>query len=178
MRVGGAKKEERKDKNNFMPKQNIKERTLVILKPDALQRGLLGEIVHRFERKGIKIAGMKMMQLSNLLLDRHYVQHKGKHFLPRLKNFMMTLPVVVIVFEGLDVVRVVRTMCGTTDGKNALLGTIRGDFSMSISQNIVHSSEDLKAAKREIGIFFKSAELFNYKKPDEHFFYNEEERGV
>jgi nucleoside-diphosphate kinase len=158
-------------------KQNIKERTLVILKPDALQRNLLGEIIRRFENKGIKIAGMKLMKLSNLLLDKHYVEHKGKHFLPMLKKYMMSLPVVLIVFEGLEVINVVRAMCGPTDGKKAPAGTIRGDFSMSLSNNIVHSSEDLKAAKREISIFFKKEELFGYKKPDEYFFYNEEERG-
>lgn len=152
-----------------------KERTLIILKPDALHRGLLGEIISRFERKGIRPVGMKMIKMSHLLLDKHYAQHKGKHFLPKLKKFMMKLPVVVIVFEGLEVVRVARSMCGPTDGKNAPLGTIRGDFGMSISNNIVHSSEDVKAAKREISIFFKSSELFNYNRPDLDFYYAEDE---
>jgi nucleoside-diphosphate kinase len=152
-----------------------KEKTLIILKPDALQRGLLGEIINRFERKGIKIIGMKMMKMSNLLLDKHYAEHKGKHFLPKLKKFMMSLPVILIVLEGLEVVRVVRTMCGSTDGKNAILGTIRGDFGMSRSNNIIHSSENLKSARREIGIFFKKSELFNYRKPDSHFYYSDDE---
>lgn len=152
-----------------------KERTLVILKPDAMHRGLLGEIISRFEKKGIRPVGLKMIKMSNLLLDKHYAQHKGKHFLPKLKEFMMKLPVVVIVFEGLEVVRVVRTMCGPTDGKNAPAGTIRGDFSMSTSNTIVHSSEDIKAAKREISIFFKPNELFNYNRPDLDFYYAEDE---
>lgn len=156
---------------------NLKERTLVILKPDAMQRGLFGEIVERFENKGLKIVGLKMIQMSDLLLDKHYAQHKGKDFLPRLKKFMMLMPVALIVFEGLEAVRVVRAMCGPTDGKNASPGTIRGDFSMSRSNTIVHSSEDVKAAKREIGIFFNPKELFSYIKPDEHFYYGEEERN-
>jgi len=153
----------------------IKERTLVILKPDALHRGIVGEILDRFEQKGLRPAGMKMIKMSDLLLDNHYAQHKGKHFLPKLKKFMKLLPVVLIVLEGLDVVRVIRNMCGPTDGKNAPAGTIRGDYSMSIANTIVHSSEDLKAAKREIAIFFKANELFNYERPDIHFYYAEDE---
>ncbi len=153
----------------------IKERTLVILKPDAVHRGLVGEILHRFERKGIRPVGVKMIKMSDLLLDRHYAQHKGKHFLPKLKKFMKSLPVILVVLEGLEVVKVVRAICGPTDGKNASAGTIRGDFGMSVSNNIIHSSEDLKAAKREIAIFFSSKELFNYSRPDIHFYYAEDE---
>lgn len=154
---------------------NIKEHTLIIMKPDAIHRGIVGEILDRFEQKGIRPVGMKMIKMSNLLLDKHYAQHKGKHFLPRLKRFMKTLPVILIVLEGLEVVRVVRTMCGPTDGKNASPGTIRGDYGMSVSANIIHSSEDIKAAKREIGIFFKKTELFSYKRADIHFYYAEDE---
>lgn len=153
----------------------IRERTLIIMKPDAIHRGIVGEILDRFEQKGIRPVGMKMIKMTDLLLDKHYVQHKGKHFLPRLKKFMKSLPVVLVVFEGLNVVRVVRNLCGPTDGKNAPPGTIRGDYGMSISANIIHSSENLKAAKREIGIFFKKAELFNYSRPDIHFYYAEDE---
>src|SRR3989344_7757244 len=97
---------------NEIKKHNPKERTLLILKPDTVQRGLLGEVIHRFERKGIKIVGMKFMKLSSVMLDKHYVAHKGKHFLPNLKEFMMRLPVLVAVIEGLEVVRVVRAICG------------------------------------------------------------------
>ena len=152
-----------------------KERTLIILKPDAVHRGIVGEVLDRFEQKGIRPVGMKMIKMSDLLLDKHYVQHKGRHFLPHLKKFMKSLPVVLIVLEGLDVIRVVRTMCGSTDGKNAPPGTIRGDYSMSTSATIIHSSEDQKAAKREIGIFFKKNELFSYTRPDIHFYYAEDE---
>jgi len=120
---------------------------------------------------------MKMIKMSDLLLDKHYAQHKGKHFLPYLKKFMKLLPVVLVVFEGLDVIKVARNMCGPTDGKNAPPGTIRGDYSMSISATIVHSSEDLKSAKREINIFFKKNELFSYKRADIHFYYAEDELG-
>src|SRR3989339_1731068 len=95
----------------------LKERTLIILKPDALHRGLVGEILDRFEQKGLRPVGMKMIKMTDLLLDKHYAQHKGKHFLPRLKKFMKSLSVVLVVLEGLDVVRVVRSMCGPTDGK-------------------------------------------------------------
>ena len=159
-----------------MNKPKIKERTLIIIKPDAFQRGLLGEIIHRFEDKGLKLAGIKMVQLSDILLDKHYAQHKGKHFFEKLKKFMKLLPVVLMVWEGLESVRVARAMCGSTDGKNAPPGTIRGDFSMSTSANIVHSSEDIKAANREIGIFFRNSELINYNKPDVDFYYAEDER--
>ena len=153
------------------------ERTLLILKPDTLHRGLIGEILARFEDKGLRPVGMKMIKMSDLLLDEHYIQHKGKHFLPRLKQFMKLLPVVLVVLEGLEVVRVVRAMCGPTDGKNAPPGTIRGDFGMSISNNIVHSSDDLKSAKREISLFFDKSELFSYERPDLHFYYAEDELG-
>ncbi len=158
---------------NKMP--NTFQKTLIILKPDAIHRGIVGEILDRFEQKGIRPVGMKMVKMTDLLLDKHYAQHKGKHFLPRLKKFMKSLPVVLVVLEGLDVVRVVRNMCGPTDGKNAPPGTIRGDYGMSISANIIHSSEDLKAAKREIGIFFSKNEIFSYSWPDINFYYNEEE---
>lgn len=152
-----------------------KEKTLIILKPDAIHRGIVGEILDRFEQKGIKPVGMKMIKMTDLLLDKHYAQHQGKHFLPKLKKFMMSLPVILVVLEGLDVVRVVRTMCGPTDGKNAPAGTIRGDYGMSISNNIIHSSEDLDAAKREISIFFTTEEIFDYERPDIHFYYAEDE---
>ncbi|HXK40483.1 MAG TPA: nucleoside-diphosphate kinase [Candidatus Paceibacterota bacterium] len=154
---------------------SIKEKTLIIMKPDAIHRGIVGEILDRFEQKGIKPVGMKMLKMTDLLLDKHYAQHKGKHFLPHLKKFMRSLPVVLVVLEGLDVVRVVRNMCGPTDGKNAPPGTIRGDYGMSISANIIHSSEDIKAAKREIGIFFNKNEIFSYSRPDIHFYYAEDE---
>lgn len=156
-------------------RSKIKERTLIIVKPDALQRGLLSQIINRFEVKGLKLVGMKMIKLSDVLLGKHYAQHKGKHFFNRLKKFMKLLPVVLVVWEGLESVRVARTITGPTDGKDAPPGTIRGDFSMSTSANVVHASESVKEAKREISIFFKKSELFDYRKPDLEFFYNKDE---
>jgi nucleoside-diphosphate kinase len=158
-------------------KPNTKERTLIILKPDAIQRGLMGEIVTRFERKGLKIVGMKFMKLNSVMLDKHYAAHKGKPFFEPTKAYMQLLPVLVMVLEGLEVARVVRAICGPTDGKNAPTGTIRGDYSMAISRNIIHSSEDVMAAKKEISIYFTPKELFSYEKADLHFFYSEEELG-
>src|SRR3989344_3803883 len=155
----------------------LKERTLIILKPDALHRGLLCEILARIENKGIRPVGMKMIKMTDLLLDEHYAQHKCKHFLPRLKDFMKLLPVVLVVLEGLEVARVVRAMCGPTDGKNAPAGTIRGDYSMSRSATVVHSSADAKSAAREVKIFFKPSELFSYTKPDASYYYAADELG-
>ena len=148
------------------------QKTLIILKPDAIQRGLVGEILDRFEQKGIKPVGMKMVKLSDVLLDEHYAQHKGKHFFEPTKQYMKMLPVVLVVLEGLEVVKVVRAMCGPTDGRNAPPGTIRGDYSAGISRNIIHSSEDDAAAEREIGLYFKPTEIFSYDKPDAHFYYD------
>ncbi len=157
------------------PKPNPKERTLVLLKPDALQRGIVGEIIDRFEQKGIKIVGMKLIKLSDAILNEHYSAHKGKSFFVPTKTFMMMLPVVALALEALEVVQVVRTMCGPTNARTAAPGTIRGDYSMAISRNLVHSSEDTKAAKRELAIFFKPSELVSYRRADEQFFYSEEE---
>ena len=151
------------------------ERTLVLLKPDAIQRRICGEIIDRFEQKGIKIVGVKLVRLSDATLDRHYAEHKGKSFLPRLKEFMKRLPVIAMALEGLEVARVVRVMCGVTDGKNAPPGTIRGDYGMSRSANIIHSSSDAAAAKREVKLFFKPSELLSYTKPDMEFYYATDE---
>lgn len=160
-----------------MSKNNLKERTLVIIKPDALQRHLLGEIVSRFERKGLKIAGMKMMRLSDILLNKHYRHHKDKVFFVGLKKFMKSAPVIVTVLEGLEAIRVVRLVVGPTSGRNADAGSIRGDLCISTQTNIVHASDSSKSAKAEIKRFFKTKELFNYKIADFDFVYGEEERS-
>lgn len=156
---------------------NLKERTLVILKPDALQRGILGELIHRFERKGLKVVAIKMAKLSDLLLNKHYAHHKDKPFFTGLKKFMRSSPVVLMVLEGLESVRVARQICGPTDGKNAPAGTIRGDFSISTQANIIHTSENTVVAKQEIKRFFKLSELFEYRKCDLEFIYGVEERS-
>lgn len=155
---------------------NLKERTLVIIKPDALQRNLLGEITGRFERKGLKIVGMKMMQLSDILLNKHYQHHKDKPFFESLKNFMKSAPVVVMVLEGLEAIRVMRLIVGPTSGRNADAGSIRGDLCISTQANIVHASDAVESAKQEIKRFFKQGEIFDYQKADFNFTYGEEER--
>ena len=138
------------------------ERTLVLLKPDALQRGLLGEIIGRFERKGLKIVGMKMMQLYDELLDEHYAHLTHLPFFGEIKAFMMRTPVVALCIEGLGCVEAVRAMCGKTLAREALPGTIRGDLGMSIQANLVHASDSLETAANEVPRFFTDDELFKY----------------
>ena len=131
------------------------EKTLVILKPSAVQRGLVGEVTRRFERKGLRIAGMKMMQLTDELLNKHYAHLADKPFFQRVKNSMMASPVIVCCYEGVDAVQVVRNMTGSTNGRMAVPGTIRGDFSVSGQENIIHTSDSHDNAIEEINRFFK-----------------------
>lgn len=139
------------------------------MKPDAVQRNLLGEIIARFERKGLKIIGLKMVQLEDALLDEHYCHHKGKAFFNDLKRFMKSAPVVVMALEGYNAVDAIRIIVGPTAGYEADAGSIRGDFSMSTQSNIIHASDSLEAAEIEIERFFKEEELFRYKKIDEQY---------
>ena len=155
---------------------SIKERTLIILKPDALQRNLLGKIIERFEQKGLKIVGLKMMQLDEVLLEKHYEHHKDKPFFAGLKKFMKNSPVVVAALEGLEAVKLVRLICGATSGRQADVGTIRGDFSMSTQANIIHASDSPETAEKEIWRFFNNNEIFDYQKIDFTQIYGEEER--
>lgn len=152
------------------------ERTLVILKPDAVNRGLLGEIIARFENKGIKIVGMKMRHLRDAELEEHYAHHKNKPFYPALRDFMKYSPSLVICLEGAGAVNAVRSLCGPTHGLEAAPGTIRGDFSMSIQQNIAHASETIEIAEQEIKRFFEPHELFDYPRIDMEMVYSVEER--
>lgn len=151
------------------------EKTLVILKPSAVQRGLVGEVTRRFERKGLRIAGMKMMQLTDELLNKHYAHLADKPFFQRVKNSMMASPVIVCCYEGVDAVQVVRNMTGSTNGRIAVLGTIRGDFSVSGQENIIHTSDSHDNAIEEINRFFKPEELFDYKQSVLPFLYNNDE---
>lgn len=155
---------------------NLKERSLILLKPDALQRNLLGKIIERFENKGLKIVGLKMMQLSDVLLENHYNHHKDKPFFEGLKKFMAQSPVVAMVLEGLEAVKIVRILCGATSGRQADVGTIRGDFSMSTQANIIHASDSVETAEKEIWRFFNNDEIFDYQKIDFSVVYGEEER--
>lgn len=138
------------------------EQTLVILKPSAVERGLMGEVISRFEKKGLIISGMKMIQLTDSVLSEHYSHLVDRPFFPSLKRSMMSSPVVVMCVKGVDAVAVVRAMTGATNARNAAPGTIRGDFSMSGQQNIIHASDSVENAKIELDRFFKAEEIFDY----------------
>ena len=138
------------------------ERTLIILKPDAVQRGLCGEILARFEKKGLQIVGMKLMKIPQSLAETHYESHKGKPFYAGLVKFMTSSAVVVIALAGKDAIAISRKMMGATFGSKAEPGTIRGDFGVSSSFNLVHGSDSPEAATRELGLFFKSDELVEW----------------
>lgn len=151
------------------------ETTLVLLKPSCVQRGLIGEIVSRFERRGLRIAGMKMMKLDEKILREHYAHLADRPFFPTLAASMMASPVVAMAVSGLDAVQVVRVMTGSTNGREADPGTIRGDFSMSNQQNIVHASDSTSNAAIELKRFFRPDEIFNYKAGAEAFVYGADE---
>ena len=138
------------------------ERTLVLLKPSVIKRMLMGEIISRFERKGLRIIGMKMLFMTDELVEEHYSHLKDKPFFPLLKKSMQQTPIVAMCVEGVEVVRVVRAMAGVTNGRNAAIGTIRGDYAMSNQQNIVHASDGVHVAKEEIARFFKPEEVFDF----------------
>jgi len=140
------------------------QKTLVLIKPDALQRDLLGEVIQRFERKGLKIVAMKFIHLTDDLLDEHYKHLAAKGFFKSLKTFMMQTPVCAIVLEGLDVIESVRKIVGATNPREADAGTIRADLSMNVPSNLVHASDSEDAATAEVKRFFKDDELFNYEK--------------
>ncbi len=152
------------------------ERTLVLLKPDAVQRDLVGEIIARLERKGLKLVGLKMMRLSDSLLNDHYSHLVGRDFFPEVKSFMQLTPVVACCWEGVDCVNTVRSLCGVTKAREAAPGTIRGEFAMSVQANLIHCSNSLETASVEVERFFKSEELFSYGDRLEQFIYSSRER--
>jgi len=137
-------------------------RTAVLVKPDGLQRGLIGEIISRFERKGLKLVGIKMLNMDDEQLSDWYSEHKEKSFFSDLKSFMGSMPTVAMVWEGIDAVPVVRKLVGTTLGREAEGGSIRGDFGMSQQFNLIHASANGDDAVREIKIVFDDDELFDY----------------
>lgn len=153
------------------------ERTLVLIKPDAVQRGLVGRILARFEDKGLKVAGMKFMKLTDALLNEHYSHLADKPFFPGTKRFMTLTPVVAICVEGLDAVDTVRRLCGITKAREAAPGTIRGDWAMSVQANLVHASDSLETAKAEVARFFGDGELFEYDSALTQMIYSEDEIG-
>jgi nucleoside-diphosphate kinase len=138
------------------------EKSLVLIKPDAIQRGLAGEVISRLERKGLKIVAMKMLHMDKNLAQRHYAIHKGKAFFDDLVNFITSSPVIAIIFQGKNAVEIIRQMMGETDPAKAYSGTIRGDFGIDIGHNLVHGSDSLENASKEIALFFSAEEIFNY----------------
>lgn len=150
-----------------------KQRTLVLLKPDALQRDLLGEIIRRFEMKGLKIVGLKFIHLTNEMLDEHYSHLADKPFFASIKQFMMQTPVVGMVLEGYDAVSEIRKIVGSTNPREADAGTIRADFSMNVPSNLIHSSDSVKSAVSEVKRFFRDDEIFDYEKITDRFIFGE-----
>lgn len=152
------------------------ERTVVLVKPDGVQRALIGEIISRFERKGLKLASLKMMNMTDDIIDEWYAHHKERPFFPALKSFMTSYPIVAMVWEGPEVVSVVRKMIGITQARQAEPGTIRGDFAVSTQMNLIHASESVEAANKEIGILFADSDLFTWERTDSPHLFGAEER--
>jgi len=148
-------------------------RTLIIIKPDAVQRGLIGRILARFEEKGIKIVALKMIHIHKELAEKHYDEHKGKAFYENLIKYISSESsrAVVGVLEGHNIVPVVRKICGSTNPQESELGTLRGDFGMHTGRNIIHASDSEESAKREIALFFTEEELHEYTRIDEDWVY-------
>jgi nucleoside-diphosphate kinase len=147
------------------------ERTLVILKPDAVQRGLIGPILTRIEQRGFRIVAMKMMRISRELAERHYAEHKGRSFYEGLIAFITSAPVVVMVVEGPQAVRIIRQMMGKTNAADAAPGTIRGDFGLSNQRNLIHGSDSPESAAREIALYFTEEEILTYERPTDRWSY-------
>lgn len=152
------------------------ERTVVLVKPDGIQRGLVGQIMSRFERKGLKLAGLKMMSLTDDILDQWYAHHKEKPFYGELKKFMESSPIVAMLWEGLEAVDAVRKITGVTKARAAESGSIRGDYGMSQQLNLIHCSDSLENAKKEEGLIFDKDEIFEYDKGEYLYVYSVEER--
>lgn len=156
---------------------NIKERTLVLIKPDGVQRGLIGNVIQRFETKGLKVVGIKMMSLDEAILREHYAHIADKPFFPGVSSFMRSSPVVAICVEGLDVVNAIRILCGITKAREADAGTIRGDLAMSVACNVVHASDTVENAQAEVKRFFNPDDIFDYSKSEYMNVYVEDERA-
>jgi nucleoside-diphosphate kinase len=149
------------------------EKSLIIIKPDAVQRNLIGEIIARFERKGLKLIGLKMMNVQDAVLEEHYAHIKDKPFFPGIRDFMKSSPVIVMALEGINAVSSIRLLVGPTKAWEANAGTIRGDFSLSTQSNIVHASDSVESGEEEVRRFFYEGELFEYQKIDVDFIYAE-----
>jgi nucleoside-diphosphate kinase len=153
------------------------EKVLIIIKPDALVRGLFGEVVSRLERKGLKVIGTKMARLSDVVLDEHYSHLTDKPFFDDLKGFMQSAPVILMVVSGFDAVKATRIIVGATDASVADAGTIRGDLALSTQSNLVHASDSVENGEAEVKRFFSDDELFEYERPDAHMVYSDKLMG-
>lgn len=142
-----------------------------MIKPDGVQRGLVGDIVARFERRGLKIAAMRMLRVGEDLAKRHYEEHAAKPFFPNLVGFIRSGPVVALVVEGRNAVPIVRSMVGATNPQNSAPGTIRGDFAVDMGRNVIHASDSPESAKREIALYFGPAEIVDYERIDAQWLY-------
>lgn len=140
------------------------ERTVVLVKPDGVQRGMIGEIIHRFERKGLQLIAMKMLVIDDALVKKHYAHHVDKDWFPSFKDFMQSSPIIAMIWQGPQAIGVVRTLVGPTKGHEAAPGTIRGDFTIEASHNAIHASDSAETAAAEVERFFQPAELFEYSK--------------
>ncbi|QDP40462.1 nucleoside-diphosphate kinase [Radiobacillus deserti] len=147
------------------------EKTFLMVKPDGVQRDLVGDIVSRFEKKGFKLAGAKLMKITEALAEEHYAEHKGKPFFQELVGFITSGPVFAMVWEGENVIATARQMMGKTNPQDALPGTIRGDFGLTVGKNVIHGSDSPESAEREIGLFFSNSELVEYSKHSKQWIY-------
>lgn len=148
------------------------ETTLIILKPDAVQRGMMGRILSRFEDKGLQVVGCKLMQISQELAATHYAAHKERPFYPGLVKFMTSSPVLVLALRGNGAITIARNLMGATFGSKAAPGTIRGDFGVSNSFNLIHGSDSPEAAERELGLFFKAGDVINWNRDGDCWVYD------
>ena len=149
------------------------ERTLVIIKPDGVKRGLLGEVISRFERRGLKITGLRMTWLSEEKAQQLYAPHKGKVFYQALINYMISGPVVAMAVEARSAIRIVRNMMGALRPEESMPGSIRGDYSLDLRHNVIHASDSPESAARELAVFFDDNELLEYRTCDEAVLYSE-----
>jgi nucleoside-diphosphate kinase len=149
------------------------ERTLIIVKPDGVQRGLVGEILRRLEARGLKLAGLKLMAVPRALAEKHYAEHEGKPFYNGLIGYITASPVVVGVFEGKDAIAIVRRTVGATKPAEAEPGTIRGDLALEIGRNLIHASDGLETAQREVALWFTDAELVSWERAADRWIFEE-----
>jgi len=166
-----AKIRQSSEESKMGEEKNGLEETFVMIKPDGVQRCIVGKIIQRFEQKGLKIKGLKMYQMTTKEAEEHYAEHKDKNFYKNLISFITSGPVVSMVIEGKGAVSIVRSMVGKTDPKDAASGTIRGDYGIDLGRNVIHASDSHESAKREIEQHFSKKEMINYRRIDEDWLY-------